>query len=58
MDKGTSCSQSIARHILESERLMTEGFTEEEAEQFRSYLVRVIQNLEQSVRETPSNREE
>ena len=55
LDKGTSCSQSIAQHIQESERLMTEGFTKEEAEQFRSYLVRVIQNLEQSVRESQSN---
>ena len=58
LDKGTACSQSIARHIDESERIMTEGFTEEEAEQFRGYLARVIQNLERNVRENQCNREE
>ena len=58
LDKGTACSQSIARHIEESERIMTEGFSEEEVEQFRSYLTRAIQNLEQTVRVNHCNREE
>jgi len=58
LDKGTACSKSIARHIEESERIMTEGFTEEELEQFRAYLSRATQNLERSVRENHCNREE
>lgn len=57
-DKGTACSQSIAMHIRESERIMTEGFTDQELEQFRSYLSRAIRNLEQTVRENHCNREE
>ena len=58
LDRGLSCSQSIWRHIEESERTLTTGFSEEELEQFRSYLSRAISNLEQSIRENPNNREE
>ena len=58
LDKGTACSESIRRHIQESEGIMAEGFTAEELEQFRSYLRRAISNLEQSVRENHCNREE
>ena len=57
-DKGTDCSESIRRHILESEGILAEGFTDEELEQFRSYLLRAISNLEQNVRENHCNREE
>ena len=57
-DKGTACSESIRRHILESEGILAEGFTDEELEQFRSYLLRAISNLEQNVRENHCNREE
>ena len=54
--KGTACSESIQRHIEQSEGIMAQGFSEEELEQFRCYLRRAISNLAQSVRE--SNREE
>lgn len=57
-DKGTACSKGIAGHIEETEQIMMHGFTEEELEQFRSYLGRAIGNLEQHVREINSNREE
>ena len=58
LDRGLSCSQRIWQHIEESERTLTTGFSEEELEQFRSYLSRAISNLEQSIRENPNNREE
>lgn len=58
LDKGTACSQSIARHIEECERIIMEDFTGEEMEQFRSYLTRVVQKLEHNVRENQCNREE
>ena len=58
LEKGTACSESIHRHIEESEAIMAQGFTDEELEQFRSYLSRAISNLEQSVRENQCNREE
>ena len=58
LEKGIACSESIRRHIQESEGIMAEGFTAEELEQFRSYLRRAISNLEQSVRENHCNREE
>lgn len=58
LDRGTACSVSIAHHVEETERIMTEGFTAEELALFRSYLSRAISNLEQNVRENPSNREE
>ena len=58
LGKGTACSQSITRHVDECEQIMTEGFTEEELAQFRSYLSRAISNLEQSARENHCNREE
>ena len=58
LEKGHACSQRIWQHIEESERIMTTGFSEEELEQFRSYLSRAISNLEQSIRENPNNREE
>lgn len=58
MDKGTACSESIHRHIVESEGIMAEGFSPQELEQFRAYLRRAISNLEQSVRENHCNREE
>ena len=58
LDRGTDCSVSIAHHVEETERIMTEGFTAEELALFRSYLGRAISNLEQLVRENPSNREE
>lgn len=58
LDRGLSCSQSIWRHIVESERVMTAGFSPEELDQFRIYLDRVISNLELSIQESHSNREE
>ena len=58
LEKGTACSESIRRHIDESEAIMGEGFTDEELEQFRLYLRRAISNLEQSIRENHCNREE
>lgn len=58
LDKGTACSESIWRHIEESEGIMAEGFTPEELELFRMFLSRAISNLEQSVRENHCNREE
>ena len=58
LEKGRACSQGICQRIEESEQTMTEGFTEEELEQFRSYLQRAICNLERVVRENPCNREE
>ena len=58
LEKGTACSESIWRHIEESEGLMAEGFTDGELEQFRGYLRRAISNLERSVRENHCNREE
>ena len=58
LEKGTACSESIRRHIEESEGLMAQGFTPEELEQFRAYLSRAVSNLEQSVRENHCNREE
>ena len=51
LDKGHACSKGIRQRIDESEQIMTEGFTEEELTQFRSYLSRAIHNLEQNVRE-------
>ncbi|MBQ4550421.1 MAG: winged helix-turn-helix transcriptional regulator [Oscillospiraceae bacterium] len=48
LEKGTACSESIWRHIEESEGIMAEGFTAGELEQFRTYLRRAISNLEQS----------
>ena len=57
LEKGVACSESIRRHIEESEEIMAEGFTEEELEQFRGYLRRAISNLEQSLRENHCNRE-
>ena len=48
VEKGTACSESIWRHIEESEGIMAEGFTADELEQFRGYLRRAISNLEQS----------
>jgi len=58
LEKGMACSKGICQRIEESEQAMTEGFTEEELEQFRSYLQRAICNLERVVRENPCNREE
>lgn len=58
LDRGTACSMSIARHVEETEGIMTAGFTEEELTQFRAYLGRAISNLEQSIRQTHCNREE
>ena len=58
LERGTACSESIHRHIEESEAIMAQGFTDEELEQFRTYLSRAISNLEQSVPENQCNREE
>lgn len=58
LEKGTACSESIRRHISESEGIMAQGFSPEELEQFRGYLDRAISNLEQSIRENHCNREE
>ena len=58
LERGTACSESIHRHIEESEAIMAQGFTDGELEQFRAYLSRAISNLEQSVRENQCNREE
>ena len=58
LERGTACSESIHRHIVESEAIMAQGFTDEELEQFRAYLSRAISNLEQCIRENQCNREE
>ena len=58
LEKGTACSESIRRHIEESEGIMAQGFSPEELEQFRAYLSRAISNLEQNIRENHCNREE
>lgn len=57
-DRGTASSMSIARHVEENEGIMTVGFTDDELSQFRDYLSRAISNLEQSLRDNLSNREE
>mgnify|MGYP003300366565 CR=1 FL=1 len=58
LEKGTACSESIWRHIEESEGIMAQGFSPEELEQFRTYLRRAISNLEQSSGKNHCNREE
>ncbi len=45
LEKGHACSQAIGCHIRETERTMTEGFTETELQQFRGFLNRAIGNL-------------
>ena len=58
LERGLACSQSIWQHIEESERTMSAGFSPEEQAQLRSFLSRAISNLELSIRESHSNREE
>lgn len=58
LERGRACSQSIWQHIEESERTMSAGFSPEEQAQLRSFLSRAISNLELSIRESHSNREE
>ncbi len=45
LPRGRACSEEIGRKIEENERVMTSGFSEEELEQFRSFLARTIENL-------------
>ena len=58
LERGRACSQSIWQHIEESERTMSAGFSPEEQAQLRTFLSRAISNLELSIRESHSNREE
>ena len=58
LERGLACSQSIWQHIEESERTMSAGFTPEQQAQLRTFLSRAISNLELSIRESHSNREE
>ena len=58
LERGLACSQSIWQHIEESERIMSAGFSPEEQAQLRTFLSRAISNLELSIRESHSNREE
>ena len=58
LERGLACSQSIWQHIEESERTMSAGFSPEEQAQLRTFLSRAISNLELSIRESHSNREE
>ena len=45
LEKGHACSQQIGQHIHDTERIMADGFSEQELELFRSYLKRAIDNL-------------
>ena len=45
LEKGHACCQQIGRHIEDTERAMSAGFTPEELEQFRSFLSRATGNL-------------
>ena len=58
LERGHDCSLRIWEHIAQSERIMTDGFSPRELEQFRAYLSRAISNLEPCVRENHCNREE
>lgn len=52
LEKGSACSREIADHVLETERMLSIGFSPQELAAFRSFLNRAIQNL------TPTDREE
>ena len=45
LEKGHACSEEIGQHIRETERSMTDGFSPEELELFRSFLRRALGNL-------------
>lgn len=45
LEKGQACSQQIGQHIRDTERSMADGFTQQELEQFRSFLRRATCNL-------------
>lgn len=45
LEKGHACSQAIGRHIRDTERIMAEGFSQQELELFRGFLKRAIGNL-------------
>ena len=51
LEKGHACSQTIGRHIRDTERIMAENFTPQELELFRSFLLRAIDNLNNVNRE-------
>ena len=55
LERGNACSREILLRIHETERILSEGFSPEELELFRSYLERAIQNLSKT---TLTNREE
>ena len=55
LERGNACSREILLRIHETERILSEGFSPEELELFRSYLKRAIQNLSKT---TLTNREE
>lgn len=44
-DKGLQCRDTMSRIILENEKRMVQGFTQEEKEQFLSLLQRAIANM-------------
>ncbi len=58
LEKGRACSKEIGFRVQETERLMTQGFTPAELEQFRSYLTRAIHNLGDQPQESTQVREE
>ena len=45
LEKGRQCSESIHQTILHNEDRLVQGFSEEEKEQFYSYLTRACQNM-------------
>lgn len=51
LDKGHACSQAIGRHIRDTEQVMAGGFTPGELEQFRGFLKRAVDNLNDINRE-------
>lgn len=57
-EKGMASSKEIVAHINALERQTVRGFTEDEFQQFYSFLQRSCENLSQWTQENLSNREE
>ena len=53
LEKGMACSVRIQEVLLDNERLIVDGFSEEEIKQFESYLHRAIENLGQKTHAAP-----
>ena len=58
LEKGMACSRQIERCIQENDQRMIRGFSEEEAELFRSLLQRAIENMIDDAESSQPNREE